>query len=180
MALPSLATSNIEQNYASEQAYSYATRYGLTLTSGYRSPSKNASVGGGSTSFHTTGEAYDFAGSPSAMKKLSEWAKSSGLFTEVLYETAGHYDHVHLGWGEGKHQDGKTYIGDHTLIDRNPTGINSSTSAGEGSNVGKVTGGLIRFVFITLVIIFGVVFFFMAFPATQQMTKLGGNKRGKN
>lgn len=158
----------LQETAASKTALQYGKSMGLTMTSGYRDPGKNASVGGSKTSMHTSGTAYDFAGTPSQMKAFASWAKASGMFTEVLYETAGHYDHVHIGWGTGKHADGKTYIGDGKLIDMkagSSTGTNGSQS---GTGVAeKLFGSTVTIILIALFIIIGLAFFIKAFPEAQ-------------
>jgi hypothetical protein len=111
------ATYKIKQTRASQMALEMAKRYGLTLTSGYRDPEHNAKIGGAKNSYHTRGQAYDFSGSKTAMKQFADWARKSGLFVEVLYEVAGHYDHVHVAWkadGDGNFlkDDGLVQKGD--------------------------------------------------------------------
>ncbi|MEB9863074.1 hypothetical protein P4264_29720, partial [Bacillus thuringiensis] len=119
---------------------------------------------------HSQGMAMDFAGSKDKMDEFAKWAKTSPLFTEVLWQTAGHYDHVHVGWQEGKHQAGKMYVGDKTLIDR-PTGDGggalSTGTASPNSDKGFITSafmGIIRAVMILVFLIIAVYFFFQAFP----------------
>ncbi|MCU5409105.1 hypothetical protein OCA16_32000 [Bacillus cereus] len=112
----------------------------------------------------------DFAGSKDKMDEFAKWAKTSPLFTEVLWQTAGHFDHVHVGWQEGKHQAGKMYVGDKTLIDR-PTGDGggalSTGTASPNSDKGFITSafvGIVRAVMILVFLIVAVYFFFQAFP----------------
>lgn len=150
-----------------KQAYDKAISIGLRFTSGARPGSTGPS---GKPDSHSQGMAMDFAGSKQQMDDFAKWAKSSPLFTEVLWQTEGHYDHVHIGWQEGKHQAGKMYVGDHTLIDR-PTGdgggdLNAGT-ASQGSDNGFITNafmGVIRAVIILVFLILAVYFFFQAFP----------------
>ncbi|MBT2718081.1 D-Ala-D-Ala carboxypeptidase family metallohydrolase [Bacillus sp. ISL-57] len=177
----------IQETAASRAAMQYGKSMGLTMTSGYRSPSKNASVGGGKNSMHQSGTAYDFAGSKAQMKAFANWAKNSGIFTEVLYETAGHYDHVHVGWGTGKHADGKTFVGDGKLIDMKE-GSQSSTN-GSQSGTGateKIFGSSVKIILIALFIIIGLTFFIKAFPdaqavvPTKQIKKIVKRKGKKN
>ena len=104
---------------------------------------------------HVHGTAYDFAGSKSAMDKFASWAKSSGLFTEVLWQTAGHYDHVHVGWGKGKHNG--MY-----------TGGGSTEGATEGATdktglIASVFSGTIKLIIILGALLLGVIFFMQAF-----------------
>lgn len=88
-----------------------AKKYGLSLASTYRSPAKNAAVGGSKTSAHMSqGAATDFSGTPAQMAALARWAMKSGQFREVFYDPigqwdngrfskkaiGGHSDHVHI------------------------------------------------------------------------------------
>lgn len=150
-----------------KQVYDKALSLGLRFTSGYRPGSTGPS---GRPDSHSQGMAMDFAGSKDKMDEFAKWAKTSPLFTEVLWQTAGHYDHVHVGWQEGKHQAGKMYVGDKTLIDR-PTGDGggalSTGTASPNSDKGFITSafmGIIRAVMIIVFLIIAVYFFFQAFP----------------
>ncbi|AAP83496.1 hypothetical protein P4493_24860 [Bacillus thuringiensis] len=150
-----------------KQVYDKALSLGLRFTSGYRPGSTGPS---GRPDSHSQGMAMDFAGSKDKMDEFAKWAKTSPLFTEVLWQTAGHYDHVHVGWQEGKHQAGKMYVGDKTLIDR-PTGDGggalSTGTASPNSDKGFITSafmGIIRAVMILVFLIIAVYFFFQAFP----------------
>ncbi|PWA11081.1 hypothetical protein DCC39_10305 [Pueribacillus theae] len=96
--LPGLATQGVKLSDAAIQAHQMASQLGLRLTSGYRDPKKNAAVGGSKKSKHMQGLAYDFSGSKKAMDQFAKWAKSSGLFDQVLWQVPGHYDHVHVSW----------------------------------------------------------------------------------
>ncbi|MDR4204784.1 hypothetical protein FO513_20905 [Bacillus subtilis subsp. spizizenii ATCC 6633 = JCM 2499] len=150
-----------------KQVYDKTLSLGLRFTSGYRPGSTGPS---GRPDSHSQGMAMDFAGSKDKMDEFAKWAKTSPLFTEVLWQTAGHYDHVHVGWQEGKHQAGKMYVGDKTLIDR-PTGDGgaalSTGTASPNSDKGFITSasmGIIRAVMILVFLIIAVYFFFQAFP----------------
>lgn len=150
-----------------KQVYDKALSLGLRFTSGYRPGSTGPS---GRPDSHSQGMAMDFAGSKDKMDEFAKWAKTSPLFTEVLWQTAGHFDHVHVGWQEGKHQAGKMYVGDHTLIDR-PTGDGggdlSTGTASPNSDKGLIASafmGIIRAVMIIVFLIIAVYFFFQAFP----------------
>ncbi|PGO35593.1 hypothetical protein CN977_28625 [Bacillus thuringiensis] len=150
-----------------KQVYDKALSLGLRFTSGYRPGSTGPS---GKPDSHSQGMAMDFAGSKEKMDEFAKWAKTSPLFTEVLWQTAGHFDHVHVGWQEGKHQAGKMYVGDKTLIDR-PTGDGggalSTGTASPNSDKGFITSafmGIIRAVMILVFLIIAVYFFFQAFP----------------
>ncbi|MEK5046143.1 hypothetical protein [Bacillus sp. FSL L8-0637] len=172
-------TNGLKLNSQLQEAYNKAIASGLRFTSGFRSGSTGPS---GKPDSHSQGMAMDFAGNPSQMKLFAEWAKKTGLFTEVLYETAGHYDHVHVGWQEGKHQTGKTYVGDHKLIDRVGDGAlgdlqtvgNTSGGVSSGDKAGLATSlfnGIFRVLMIIICLIGGVYFFMNAFPQMKQIIK---------
>ncbi|EOQ01061.1 hypothetical protein [Bacillus cereus] len=150
-----------------KQVYEKALSLGLRFTSGYRPGSTGPS---GRPDSHSQGMAMDFAGSKDKMNEFASWAKTSPLFTEVLWQTAGHYDHVHVGWQEGKHQAGKMYVGDKTLIDR-PTGDGggalSTGASSPSSDKSWITGaftGTVRAIVIMMFLILAVYFFMRAFP----------------
>ncbi|HDR7881803.1 TPA: hypothetical protein QCY11_003950 [Bacillus cytotoxicus] len=167
-------TTGLKLNDQLQDAYQKAIASGLRLTSGYRPGSVGPK---GKPDSHSQGMAMDFAGNPAQMAIFAEWAKKSGLFTEVLYKTAGHYDHVHVGWQEGKHPAGKIYVGDHTLIDR------VGRAGGTLQTVGTATGGdkaglasslfnsIFRVLMIVICLIGGVYFFMNAFPQMKQIIK---------
>lgn len=85
-----------------------AKRYGLTITSGYRSPSHNAAVGGAPNSFHVQGLAFDFVPKRSGfwgfLDRAKAWAmaKFSRRFEEVLWRVSNHNigdnPHLHLAF----------------------------------------------------------------------------------
>lgn len=92
------AVNGIQVTESSNKAYAQAQKFGLTLTSGHRTPAHNAKVGGSKTSKHVAGRAYDFAGDWNKMNQYAKWAKNSGMFGQVLWQVKGHYDHVHVSW----------------------------------------------------------------------------------
>lgn len=176
--MSNVATNHIQQSQGSKMAMVYAEMFGLTLTSGWRDPKKNASVGGSSKSMHVQGTAFDFAGTPTQMKKFAEWAKKSGWFTEVIYGTADHKDHVHVGWGTGKHGDGKMYVGTGTVDKPTPNGgdipVVDNTSGGGGMWQGIIDGS-VRVILIFLFLIVGVALLLQAFPATSGVVPTPAN-----
>jgi hypothetical protein len=70
---------------------------GLSLSSGYRDPARNAAVNGVPNSYHLTGRAADFSGSSAAMNAGAAWARAHGA-TEVLIHNAGSGLHLHVAW----------------------------------------------------------------------------------
>lgn len=68
-----------------------AKRFGLTVTSGYRSPERNAQVGGSPTSLHMQGRAVDVAPGP-GVEKLAAYAFAHPqLFDEFFFDPIGKY-----------------------------------------------------------------------------------------
>lgn len=91
-------------NTAAEES---AKQFGLTKSSGYRSPEESRRVGGTDTDDHTKGTAADFAGSPEKMDAFAKEAIASGNYKKVIWQgkdwisgvkVPGHDDHVHLSW----------------------------------------------------------------------------------
>lgn len=80
------------------------TGYGLTKTSGDRTPAANNAAGGSSTSDHLTTNtgtwAQDYAGPMEQMKAFQRWAMQRGGFKQVIGPLDGpaadHMDHVHI------------------------------------------------------------------------------------
>lgn len=79
-----------------------AKRFGLSVTSSYRTPQHNAEVGGVPNSYHTKGLGFDFVGSSSAMNAARDWAKRHPeMFREVLVHNVGSGMHLHLAFRSG-------------------------------------------------------------------------------
>lgn len=84
-----------------------ADKFGLTITSLYRSPAHNAAIGGAPGSYHTKGLAVDLVPSNGNWNRLDRvkvwaWARFSRKFAEVIWRAPGHYDHLHLAFKPGK------------------------------------------------------------------------------
>lgn len=163
----------VTENLASRAAYEKAQELGLTLTSGKRNPGDLGVPA--QYDFHGVGRAYDFAGPVSAMEAFYEWAKSSGMFAEILYGAdVDHGNHVHVGWGDTlyKGREGKTYLGNGRYIDRKQTDpVTSSPGDSKPTSSGSKVKGIIPNVTRFTLIIVGAVMVFillvMAFPAVK-------------
>ncbi|PPF39978.1 tape measure protein [Pseudoclavibacter sp. AY1H1] len=70
----------------------------LMITDTYRDPAYNAAVGGSPTSYHmdATNPAVDVAGPYSVMDAFANEVRSIGGWRQILWEVAGHFDHVHV------------------------------------------------------------------------------------
>jgi len=95
-----------------------ARAFGLRLRSGYRSPARNRMAAHSSpTSYHLAGRAYDFTGSPGAMKAFAEYVLNNygPSLAELYHGQIGwkngqpakpilyHNNHVHVAWaGDGR------------------------------------------------------------------------------
>lgn len=68
----------------------------LTITSGYRCPSYNKSIGGATGSYHSKGQAADIVVEGISPAKVAAYAESIGVLGIGLYETAkdGYFTHV--------------------------------------------------------------------------------------
>jgi len=78
-------------------------RFGLSMTSGYRSPGHNKAVGGVSNSLHTHGSpsnpgATDSVGSSSGMSSAMSFARSNIPLNELLTHDVGSGLHMHMGF----------------------------------------------------------------------------------
>ena len=58
----------------------------VKITSGYRSPELNASIGGSKTSHHCYGYAADFEVEGKDNKELAEWIRDNLQFTQLILE----------------------------------------------------------------------------------------------
>ena len=73
-----------------------ARKFGVKVSSGYRSPAHNAEVGGAPNSDHLSGNAVDFVGSSSALQALYAWALKQGFpYVEPLSQSK---NHVHISF----------------------------------------------------------------------------------
>jgi uncharacterized protein YcbK (DUF882 family) len=61
----------------------------VNVTSGYRCPELNQSIGGAAKSQHRYGEAVDFRTPEADLMGVFEWIKSNLTFGQVIYENPG-------------------------------------------------------------------------------------------
>ncbi len=69
---------------------------GIRFSSGFRDPAHNARIGGAKNSKHMSGLATDFSGPNATLDKLAAWGRQQGF--KVIWQSPGHYDHVHISW----------------------------------------------------------------------------------
>ena len=70
---------------------------GTQVTSTYRSPGRNAAVGGSRTSYHMDARnpAVDIGGATAALDRLYPILRAAGGWRELIWRAPGHYDHIH-------------------------------------------------------------------------------------
>lgn len=165
----------VTETMVSKAAYEKAKELGLTLTSGKRNPGDLGVPA--QYDFHGVGRAYDFAGPKEAMNKLYEWAKSSGLFAEILYGAdVNHDDHVHIGWGDTlyKGREGMTYLGNGRYIPRTKTDLpadgttaNTTQATSSADNIKGIIPNVTRFAILIASVIAIFILLITAFPAVK-------------
>lgn len=106
----------------------------ITITSAYRCPSYNKSIGSGTGSYHSKGMAADIVVSGVVPREVAKYAESIGVLGIGLYETQadGHFTHIdtrtYKSFWYGQAQSSRTTFG----------GGNSATnSTGNTNNVGS-------------------------------------------
>lgn len=68
-----------------------AKQYGLSITSGYRTPEQNSATNGSPTSYHMSGLAIDVAPSQGFMRLAKLARRNPGMFREFFYDGLGWY-----------------------------------------------------------------------------------------
>ena len=110
--LPEDDFSDIDAMVARENVRAKARKYGLIVSSGQRSPARNAAVGGAPQSAHLTGDAEDYVGAPGNMRAFARdvAANDAGNLSELYHGAiaikngrrvrgiGGHQTHVHVAW----------------------------------------------------------------------------------
>lgn len=121
-------TQNAAQNVLS-------TIPGARITSGLRTPERNAAVGGAKASYHLTGDAFDAvppAGMPMNVFAAQVRARLEPLGYTVMYGDPGHLDHVHVQPGPGMNvprQFSPSVAATDIAANRNPLGMEVPLSA---------------------------------------------------
>lgn len=107
----------------------------ITITSAYRCPSYNKSIGSGTGSYHTKGQAADIVVSGVAPREVAKYAESIGILGIGLYETStdGHFVHIDTrttkAFWYGQGQAYRSTFGGSTSTNNNSS-TSSSTSSG--------------------------------------------------
>lgn len=106
----------------------------ITITSGYRCPSYNKSIGSGTGSYHSKGMAADIVVNGVTPREVAKYAESIGILGIGLYETSadGHFVHIDTrttkSFWYGQAQSPRTTFGGTTNGGNTTSGSNSSNS----------------------------------------------------
>lgn len=107
----------------------------ITITSAYRCPSYNKSIGSGTGSYHTKGMAADIVVSGVAPKEVAKYAESIGIKGIGLYETGadGHFVHIDTRTAKsfwyGQAQAYRSTFGGSAITTATQTSTNATTSS---------------------------------------------------
>jgi len=73
-------------------------KYGLNVTSTWDTPARNAALGRRKNTYHAdwANPAVDMAGSQSSMFAAANEIRNMGGWRQILWQVAGHYDHIHV------------------------------------------------------------------------------------
>lgn len=108
----------------------------ITITSAYRCPSYNKSIGGATGSYHSKGMACDIVINGIAPKEVAKYAESIGILGIGLYETSadGHFVHIDTrttkSFWYGQAQAYRSTFGGSTSTNNNSSATSSSASSG--------------------------------------------------
>lgn len=114
----------------------------ITITSGYRCPSYNKSIGSGTGSYHSKGRAADIVINGVAPREVAKYAESIGILGIGLYETSadGHFVHIDTrttkAFWYGQAQAYRSTFGGKPVINTN-TSSSNTTDAKISYVVGK-------------------------------------------
>ena len=107
---------------------------GVIITSGYRCPSYNRSVGGTTGSYHSRGQAADIVVQCVSPRKVAQYAESIGIKGIGLYETEkdGNFTHIdtrtYKSFWYGQAQEARSTFGAYQESTKNPS-METTTSA---------------------------------------------------
>ena len=113
----------------------------VTITSGYRCPSYNQSIGGAVGSYHSRGMAADIVVSGIAPREVAKYLESIGALGIGLYETQsdGYFVHVdtrtYKSYWYGKKQVARTTFGGTASSGSSSSSTANSSASGTGSGV---------------------------------------------
>lgn len=108
----------------------------ITITSAYRCPSYNKSIGSGTGSYHTKGRAADIVVNGVAPREVAKYAESMGVLGIGLYESAadGHFVHIDTrttkAFWYGQAQAYRSTFGGSTHVNNSSSSASPSTSSG--------------------------------------------------
>lgn len=110
----------------------------ITITSAYRCPSYNKSIGSGTGSYHTKGMAVDIVVSGVVPREVAKYAESIGILGIGLYETSadGHFVHIDTrttkSFWYGQGQEYRSTFGGSTSTSNNSSTTTTSSSTSSG------------------------------------------------
>lgn len=108
----------------------------ITITSAYRCPSYNKSIGSGTGSYHTKGQAADIVVNGVSPREVAKYAESIGILGIGLYETSadGYFVHIDTrttkAFWYGQAQAYRSTFGGSTSTNNNSSTTSSPTSSG--------------------------------------------------
>ena len=106
----------------------------IIITSAYRCPSYNKSIGSGTGSYHSKGMAADIVVSGVVPREVAKYAESIGILGVGLYETQadGHFTHIDTrttkAFWYGQAQSPRTTFGGSNIVNSSSSNANNSTA----------------------------------------------------